>query len=661
MAVRSSIATRHDRPSRAVPALARVTSPGDGRPDSQQRAVLCLIAEQKAIPIDQLAEFLDQCVADVARVVEELGRNGWVDSETFLTGESPWVWLRVPGARLSRTGFRAYRPLIGNLAHLRAINEARLRITQASPDGHWICERLLRRELRLERVDGKAVNIPDAAFHLDGECTAIEVELSSKASRRLRAIIDAHFSRYDSVLYFCTAATRRRMEKLGLDAEYVNLAVRELPTPNRYLREESRRTLILRRDGARNNRRRLPDRQELPLLTLLIDQTAVPMDQFARFLGSDLKDAERVADRLWQAGLIRRSHPFPNEPDWLWISLWGLEHSESGVREVRPRLATLPRLRALNEARQTLEERFPHARWVSARSLRRASGQRPGIPDALVIVDGKRFAVDVFIKPEGNFDVLYRKLEMRLAEYDGALWFSTAPRQATLRRLRKHPVSAKLKVLGIPGPPRRRPPEHPVASGNEPRTDRRIDSRSVASGALRAIARAAGVKRAPTVISARRRVARGRRLVLIETDLGRFRVSELPGGWLAREEIDRKAGDTARRREAYHPKGTTRYEVSDRVWSRIEHMYPQPVDSARWPAIARYSARASLSGVLYVLRHECSWSQVPREFGGKACRDRFRQWEALGAWDPIQTVLERELPDGRQLDWDRLRPKRHVP
>ena len=66
--------------------------------------------------------------------------------------------------------------------------------------------------------------------------------------------------------------------------------------------------------------------------------------------------------------------------------------------------------------------------------------------------------------------------------------------------------------------------------------------------------------------------------------------------------------------------------------------------------------RATLNGVLYVLRSGIPWRMLPTELGygsGVTCWRRLREWQRRGVWRKLhQLMLERLAAAGR-IDWTR--------
>jgi hypothetical protein len=196
-----------------------------GQLDALQGRAIRLIAEQHAIPLDQLGRFLRSSQKKLAGALEPLEDAGLLISRRFLVDEPSWYWLTYRGIRLSGVGVIPYAPKLSTLRHRRAVNDVRLYVTRRAQRGHW--ERPGSVARRLDPDDF----IPDAVFHFGGERHAIEVELTRKSPRRARQIITAHSRRFDAVVYFCGPATRSLLDRLARERRWPNLVVRDLPRP----------------------------------------------------------------------------------------------------------------------------------------------------------------------------------------------------------------------------------------------------------------------------------------------------------------------------------------------------------------------------------------------------------------------------------------------
>ncbi|HWW67500.1 MAG TPA: hypothetical protein VNY83_05905 [Solirubrobacterales bacterium] len=190
---------------------------------AEEAVALRLLSEQVAIPLDQLARFLNCPLERAVEVVQGLADAGCVRYRRFLVRDMPWFWLNGRGARLAGTGFVASAPDVAMLAHRRAINEVRLHLADRAPEGRWVCERTVYRQRDPED------HLPDAVFEIGGERHAIEAELSTKCNHEIRHIVAQHSNRYDAVLYFCGPCPYRLLKRVQAEGRWPKLVIRPLP------------------------------------------------------------------------------------------------------------------------------------------------------------------------------------------------------------------------------------------------------------------------------------------------------------------------------------------------------------------------------------------------------------------------------------------------
>lgn len=193
------------------------------RPEPWEFELLRLIAEQGAIPFDQLARFLGCEDDQAARLARHLSKSGFADYGRFLHDEPHWIWLTGRGVRLSATGLHHQAPKVGAMARMRAVNEVRLHIAGRAPEARWICGRSIVRE---QGIHGYR---PNAVVEIGRERHAIVVRLRTQAEERERAIIETHMARYDAVIAFCAPASRRRLERMAAKRHWPKLIVRNIP------------------------------------------------------------------------------------------------------------------------------------------------------------------------------------------------------------------------------------------------------------------------------------------------------------------------------------------------------------------------------------------------------------------------------------------------
>jgi hypothetical protein len=199
--------------------------PAPRAPEPWEFELLRLIAEQGAIPFDQLARFVGCDQPRAARLAKHLFEAGFADYGRFLYDEPHWVWLTGRGTRLSGTGFSYLQPRIGAMARMRAVNEIRLHIAARAPQARWLCARSVVRE------QGKRGHRPNAVVEIGSERHALIVVLRTPEQERLRGIVETHMGRYDAVIAFAELAPRRALERLAKKNHWPKLVVRAIPEP----------------------------------------------------------------------------------------------------------------------------------------------------------------------------------------------------------------------------------------------------------------------------------------------------------------------------------------------------------------------------------------------------------------------------------------------
>jgi hypothetical protein len=192
----------------------------------RDRQLLVLVAEQRMVRCDHLAGLLGRRPSELRRVLDRLVRDGYLCEQRFLVADSDaWVWLTKAGLRVSGSGYSYYEPRLGAFAHAAAVNEVRLALAKRHPQAKWVSERAL------SRADGRVgVHLADGAYELAGKRYAIEVELSPKWPGKVAEIVSELTQRYDGVVYHCTPATRRIVERAQREHGLTNLRIDDLAT-----------------------------------------------------------------------------------------------------------------------------------------------------------------------------------------------------------------------------------------------------------------------------------------------------------------------------------------------------------------------------------------------------------------------------------------------
>jgi transposase len=603
-------------------------------PTQEEVAVLRLIAEQVAIPLGQLARFLDVEPEQAKRIVAGLARAGCVEQRRFLAGDPPWVWPTRRGARLSGTGFGPLAPTVRWLTHRRAVNEVRLYLAERAPEGRWVCERAV------ERLLEPNLPKPDAVFEIGGERHAIEAELSRKPRPALRTVIASHSNRYDAVLYFCSPQARSLLDEMRELQRWPKLIVRDVPGLERILTTRSRGFGVPLREPRRpkhvqwRHRRklpRLPQPWERRVLQLICEQGAIPLDQLTRFLDCEVAVSERIAEHLCEAKFAKRGRLLADEPDWVWLTDGGTRLSEAGLKPYLPAPGALARLRAINEVRLRVDNGSSQARWIGWRTLRRELSGSGRIPNAVVEIGDERHAIEVELTRKEKEDAV-RMIAHRSANYDAVVCFCTAKTRRFYERLAAENHWPKLVIHKLPAPDAGRVP--PAIEGDA-KKGRAPGGRAASSSAP-----------PPTPSQSR-------------------------WGWCA-DEFDaevllQKAAPTSSavasgsRSLLWQPAANPqRTEVDDGLWAELEPLIPKHGLSGPGSKTKRMPDRTALSGILYIARNKgIAWPDLPHELGygsGITCWERLRQWERVGAWAEVRQLLQAKLDDADRIAWSKIAP-----
>lgn len=80
-------------------------------------------------------------------------------------------------------------------------------------------------------------------------------------------------------------------------------------------------------------------------------------------------------------------------------------------------------------------------------------------------------------------------------------------------------------------------------------------------------------------------------------------------------------------------------ELSDAQWNYVKRYIPQQPYNGKY----RTDDRKILNGVLYILKTDCNWLEIPRKYGSyTAIHARLKRWSAEGVLDPILNSIDEE-------------------
>ncbi len=184
------------------------------------------IGEQYALCLDHLQVLLGRragagakqanwiSASAVRQVLARWHKLGYIEQKSIFTDSPAWIWLTRRG--LSELGLRYsfYTPHFATLPHLHAINHVRLSLEQLHPHDRWQSERSLKSLRPRYAAGSEPPHTPDAEWHSHqtNEVTSVEVELSVKKARELRAILTDLAGRYPSIWYFALEAPYRALQ-----------------------------------------------------------------------------------------------------------------------------------------------------------------------------------------------------------------------------------------------------------------------------------------------------------------------------------------------------------------------------------------------------------------------------------------------------------------
>ena len=78
-------------------------------------------------------------------------------------------------------------------------------------------------------------------------------------------------------------------------------------------------------------------------------------------------------------------------------------------------------------------------------------------------------------------------------------------------------------------------------------------------------------------------------------------------------------------------------ELTDEQWNRIAPLLPSQARTGR----PRNDDRQLINGILYVMKNNAKWSDIPRNYGAPStCFTRLKYWKKQGIWENIRRILD---------------------
>jgi transposase len=97
--------------------------------------------------------------------------------------------------------------------------------------------------------------------------------------------------------------------------------------------------------------------------------------------------------------------------------------------------------------------------------------------------------------------------------------------------------------------------------------------------------------------------------------------------------------------------------LSDELWNILQPLIPPPKPRRfRYPRRKPIDDRKALTGILFVLKTNIPWEDLPAERGcgsGMTCWRRLRDWNETGVWLQLHQVLLTRLDNAPLINWTR--------
>ncbi len=185
--------------------------------------------------------------------------------------------------------------------------------------------------------------------------------------------------------------------------------------------------------------------RDLEILCWIGEQYGARTDQLEILLDCGPRTVQRILARLRAAGLVTTRRLLVGEPAWVIPTSRGLRACGQGFGVWHPRLGLLGHVAAVNDVRLHVSRRSAESEWICERVLTRDREPGEHLPDAVVIAEGRRVAIEVelTVKSQRRVRLILNEL---VGRFDTVLYFC-AP--GPYRQLSGLVESGRWPALGV--------------------------------------------------------------------------------------------------------------------------------------------------------------------------------------------------------------------
>jgi hypothetical protein len=186
-------------------------------------------------------------------------------------------------------------------------------------------------------------------------------------------------------------------------------------------------------------------RRDLDLLAWVGEQYAAHTDQLEMLMGAGPRTVQRTLARLRDHGMVTTRRLLAGEPAWVLPTTAGLRACGSGFGVWQPKVGLLAHIAAVNDVRLHIQQRSPDSQWTPERALARDRRTGEHLPDAVVLADGQRVAIEVELTVKSQRRVT-GILDELVSRFDAVVYFC-AP--APHRQLTQLADTRRWPTLGV--------------------------------------------------------------------------------------------------------------------------------------------------------------------------------------------------------------------